>query len=66
MYDNILHKELVMRPGASTAAWSILQALLEKDHTRRLGFIDDFVRYLVLIYITPWWMIVSKKIEVII
>jgi len=51
-----------MRPGASTAAWSILQALLEKDHTRRLGFIDDFVRYLVLIYITPWWMIVSKKI----
>uniref|UniRef100_A0A671T877 Serine/threonine-protein kinase Sgk1 n=1 Tax=Sinocyclocheilus anshuiensis TaxID=1608454 RepID=A0A671T877_9TELE len=42
MYDNILHKELVMRPGASTAAWSILQALLEKDHTRRLGYRDDF------------------------
>ncbi len=50
MYDNILHKELVMRPGASTAAWSILQALLEKDHTRRLGYRDDFVSYLVLIY----------------
>uniref|UniRef100_A0A672STW8 Serine/threonine-protein kinase Sgk1 n=1 Tax=Sinocyclocheilus grahami TaxID=75366 RepID=A0A672STW8_SINGR len=43
MYDNILHKELVMRPGASTAAWFILQALLEKDHTRRLGYRDDFV-----------------------
>uniref|UniRef100_A0A8C2JLR1 Serine/threonine-protein kinase Sgk1 n=1 Tax=Cyprinus carpio TaxID=7962 RepID=A0A8C2JLR1_CYPCA len=43
MYDNILHKELVMRPGASTAAWSILQALLEKDNTRRLGYRDDFV-----------------------
>uniref|UniRef100_A0A673NJI9 Serine/threonine-protein kinase Sgk1 n=1 Tax=Sinocyclocheilus rhinocerous TaxID=307959 RepID=A0A673NJI9_9TELE len=42
MYDNILHKELIMRPGASTAAWSILQALLEKDHTRRLGYRDDF------------------------
>uniref|UniRef100_A0A8C1IUF1 Serine/threonine-protein kinase Sgk1 n=1 Tax=Cyprinus carpio TaxID=7962 RepID=A0A8C1IUF1_CYPCA len=42
MYDNILHKELVMRPGASTAAWSILQALLEKDNTRRLGYRDDF------------------------
>uniref|UniRef100_A0A672SVI6 Serine/threonine-protein kinase Sgk1 n=1 Tax=Sinocyclocheilus grahami TaxID=75366 RepID=A0A672SVI6_SINGR len=42
MYDNILHKELVMRPGASTAAWFILQALLEKDHTRRLGYRDDF------------------------
>lgn len=32
-----------MRPGASTAAWSILQALLEKDNTRRLGYKDDFV-----------------------
>uniref|UniRef100_A0A672P7L2 Serine/threonine-protein kinase Sgk1 n=1 Tax=Sinocyclocheilus grahami TaxID=75366 RepID=A0A672P7L2_SINGR len=42
MYDNILHKELIMRPGASTAAWSILQALLEKDNTRRLGYRDDF------------------------
>uniref|UniRef100_A0A8C2JC52 Serine/threonine-protein kinase Sgk1 n=1 Tax=Cyprinus carpio TaxID=7962 RepID=A0A8C2JC52_CYPCA len=43
MYDNILHKDLIMRPGASTAAWSILQALLEKDNTRRLGYRDDFV-----------------------
>lgn len=43
MYDNILHKDLVMRPGASTAAWSILQALLEKDHTRRLGYRNDFI-----------------------
>ncbi|XP_026093822.1 serine/threonine-protein kinase Sgk3-like [Carassius auratus] len=42
MYDNILHKDLTMRPGASTAAWSILLALLEKDHTRRLGYRDDF------------------------
>uniref|UniRef100_A0A8C1FCD8 Serum/glucocorticoid regulated kinase family member 3 n=2 Tax=Cyprinus carpio TaxID=7962 RepID=A0A8C1FCD8_CYPCA len=42
MYDNILHKDLIMRPGASTAAWSILQALLEKDNTRRLGYRDDF------------------------
>lgn len=43
MYDNILHKALQMRLGASTAAWSILQALLEKDHTRRLGHKEDFV-----------------------
>uniref|UniRef100_A0A667XHU5 Serine/threonine-protein kinase Sgk1 n=1 Tax=Myripristis murdjan TaxID=586833 RepID=A0A667XHU5_9TELE len=42
MYDNILHKPLVMRPGASSAAWSILQALLEKDGTHRLGSRDDF------------------------
>uniref|UniRef100_A0A8B9JPC9 Serine/threonine-protein kinase Sgk1 n=1 Tax=Astyanax mexicanus TaxID=7994 RepID=A0A8B9JPC9_ASTMX len=42
MYENILHKELPMRPGASTTAWSILQGLLEKDNTRRLGYRDDF------------------------
>ncbi|MFT7809193.1 serine/threonine-protein kinase Sgk3 [Arapaima gigas] len=43
MYDNILHKALLMRPGASSQAWSILQGLLEKDRTRRLGSTDDFV-----------------------
>ncbi|XP_042366816.1 serine/threonine-protein kinase Sgk3-like [Plectropomus leopardus] len=42
MYDNILHKPLVMRPGASSTAWSILQGLLEKDGTHRLGSRDDF------------------------
>ncbi len=43
MYDNILHKPLTMRPGASGAAWSLLQGLLEKDGTHRLGSRDDFV-----------------------
>uniref|UniRef100_A0A3B3X865 Serum/glucocorticoid regulated kinase family member 3 n=1 Tax=Poecilia mexicana TaxID=48701 RepID=A0A3B3X865_9TELE len=42
MYDNILHKPLAMRPGASTTAWSLLQGLLEKDRTHRLGSRDDF------------------------
>uniref|UniRef100_A0A3Q3VSR6 Serine/threonine-protein kinase Sgk1 n=1 Tax=Mola mola TaxID=94237 RepID=A0A3Q3VSR6_MOLML len=42
MYDNILHKPLVMRPGASSSAWSLLQGLLEKDGTYRLGSKDDF------------------------
>uniref|UniRef100_A0A3B3BPF2 Serum/glucocorticoid regulated kinase family member 3 n=1 Tax=Oryzias melastigma TaxID=30732 RepID=A0A3B3BPF2_ORYME len=42
MYDNILHKPLVMRSGASSTAWSLLQGLLEKDGTHRLGSIDDF------------------------
>lgn len=32
-----------MRPGASTAAWSLLWGLLEKDGTQRLGSRDDFV-----------------------
>ncbi|KAJ8279751.1 hypothetical protein COCON_G00068170 [Conger conger] len=43
MYDNILHKTLLMRPGASGSAWSILQALLEKDRTKRLGSREDFI-----------------------
>lgn len=43
MYDNILHKPLVMRPGASTTAWSLLQGLLEKEGAYRLGSRDDFV-----------------------
>ncbi|KAM4718998.1 serine/threonine-protein kinase Sgk3 isoform 3-T3 [Anableps anableps] len=42
MYDNILHKPLAMRPGASSTAWSLLQGLLEKDRTHRLGSRDDF------------------------
>ncbi|XP_019897432.1 serine/threonine-protein kinase Sgk3 isoform X3 [Esox lucius] len=42
MYNNILHKPLVMRSGASSTAWSLLLALLEKDGTRRLGSRDDF------------------------
>lgn len=42
MYDNILHKPLAMRPGASSTAWSLLQGLLEKDGTHRLGSRNDF------------------------
>ncbi|KAJ8387651.1 hypothetical protein AAFF_G00152010 [Aldrovandia affinis] len=42
MYDNILHKALTMRPGASGAAWALLQGLLVKDRSERLGAIEDF------------------------
>ncbi|XP_037550010.1 serine/threonine-protein kinase Sgk3 [Nematolebias whitei] len=42
MYDNILHKPLAKRPGASSTAWSLLQGLLEKDSIKRLGSHDDF------------------------
>ncbi|KAF2982003.1 hypothetical protein EK904_011957 [Melospiza melodia maxima] len=43
MYDNILHKPLVLRPGISLTAWSILEELLEKDRQSRLGAKEDFV-----------------------
>uniref|UniRef100_A0A3Q0T4S1 Serum/glucocorticoid regulated kinase family member 3 n=1 Tax=Amphilophus citrinellus TaxID=61819 RepID=A0A3Q0T4S1_AMPCI len=42
MYDNILHKPLTKRPGASNTAWSLLEGLLEKDGRRRLGSREDF------------------------
>ncbi|RXM98306.1 Serine/threonine-protein kinase Sgk3 [Acipenser ruthenus] len=42
MYENILHKPLTVRPGATSAAWSILEGLLEKERTKRLGSNDDF------------------------
>ncbi|XP_033933312.1 serine/threonine-protein kinase Sgk3 isoform X2 [Pseudochaenichthys georgianus] len=42
MYDNILHKPLVMRAGASSCAWSLLHGLLEKEGLHRLGSRDDF------------------------
>uniref|UniRef100_A0AAY4AJN0 Serine/threonine-protein kinase Sgk1 n=1 Tax=Denticeps clupeoides TaxID=299321 RepID=A0AAY4AJN0_9TELE len=64
MYDNILHKDLLMRPGASTVAWSILQDLLEKDHTRRLGYRDDFneVKSHAFFASINWDDLVQKKI----
>uniref|UniRef100_A0A8B9E0C0 non-specific serine/threonine protein kinase n=1 Tax=Anser cygnoides TaxID=8845 RepID=A0A8B9E0C0_ANSCY len=43
MYENILHKPLVLRPGISLTAWSILEELLEKDRQSRLGAREDFL-----------------------
>ncbi|KAG2458172.1 SGK3 kinase, partial [Polypterus senegalus] len=42
MYENILHKHLAIRPGATPAAWDLLESLLEKDRTKRLGSKEDF------------------------
>lgn len=61
MYDNILHKELPMRSGASTAAYSILQALLEKDNTRRLGYKDDFVSHYCCIVCLPGLLVSARN-----
>uniref|UniRef100_W5MB47 Serum/glucocorticoid regulated kinase family member 3 n=1 Tax=Lepisosteus oculatus TaxID=7918 RepID=W5MB47_LEPOC len=64
MYDNILHKTLTMRPGASSAAWSILQGLLEKDRTRRLGSRDDFseIKGHYFFHLINWDDLEQKKI----
>ena len=37
MYDGILHKPLRLRPNITPAARSLLEGLLQKDKTHRLG-----------------------------
>ena len=43
MYDNILNKPLQLKPNISNAARHLLEGLLQKDRTKRLGCTDDFV-----------------------
>lgn len=43
MYDDILHKPLLLRHG-SPAAHNILEGLLQKEKRYRLGSHNDFVR----------------------
>ncbi|TSP79469.1 Serine/threonine-protein kinase Sgk1 [Bagarius yarrelli] len=42
MYDNILNKPLQLKPNISNAARHLLEGLLQKDRTKRLGCTDDF------------------------
>lgn len=43
MYDNILNKPLQLKPNISNAARHLLEGLLQKDRTKRLGCTEDFV-----------------------
>ncbi|KAM3613561.1 uncharacterized protein V6R79_001406 [Siganus canaliculatus] len=43
MFENILHAPLQLRSGASQAARSLLEGLLERDVTKRLGGSRDLV-----------------------
>lgn len=43
MYSNILHKAPVLKPNVSNAGRDLLEGLLQKDRTKRLGGKDDFV-----------------------
>ncbi|MGH0151711.1 UNVERIFIED_CONTAM: hypothetical protein FKN15_020703 [Acipenser sinensis] len=45
MYNNILHKALVLKPNVSNAGCQLLQGLLQKDRKHRLGAKDDFASY---------------------
>lgn len=43
MYDNILNKPLQLKPNITNSARHLLEGLLQKDRTKRLGAKDDFV-----------------------
>lgn len=43
MYNNILHKSPVLKPNVSNAGRDLLEGLLQKERTKRLGVKDDFV-----------------------
>uniref|UniRef100_A0A1A7XCS0 Serine/threonine-protein kinase Sgk1 n=1 Tax=Iconisemion striatum TaxID=60296 RepID=A0A1A7XCS0_9TELE len=64
MYDNILHKALVKRAGASSSAWSLIQGLLEKDREQRMGSNDDFNEIRAHSFFSPinWNDLEQKKI----
>ena len=53
MYDNILNKPLQLKPNISNAARHLLEGLLQKDRTKRLGCSDDFVSVCVCVYVGP-------------
>lgn len=43
MYNNILHKAPVLKPNISNAGRELLEGLLQKERSKRLGAKDDFV-----------------------
>uniref|UniRef100_A0AAZ3SW04 Serum/glucocorticoid regulated kinase 1 n=1 Tax=Oncorhynchus tshawytscha TaxID=74940 RepID=A0AAZ3SW04_ONCTS len=61
MYDNILNKPLQLKPNISNAAKHILEGLLQKDRTQRLGHSHDFVKPHVLLPIN-WDDLTTKKL----
>ncbi|XP_055076266.1 serine/threonine-protein kinase Sgk1 isoform X1 [Misgurnus anguillicaudatus] len=64
MYNNILHKPLVLKPNVSNAGRDLLEGLLHKDRTKRLGSKDDFLELKFHSFFSPinWEDLMSKKI----
>lgn len=64
MYDNILNKPLQLKPNISNAARHLLEGLLQKDRTKRLGFTDDFTEIKNHMFFSPinWDDLNAKKL----
>ncbi|KAK1801924.1 hypothetical protein P4O66_022550 [Electrophorus voltai] len=64
MYDNILNKPLQLKPNISNAARHLLEGLLQKDRTKRLGCTDDFTEIKNHMFFSPinWDDLNAKKL----
>ncbi|XP_061597505.1 serine/threonine-protein kinase Sgk1-like isoform X2 [Cololabis saira] len=64
MYHNILHKAPVLKPNVSNSGRELLEGLLEKDRTRRLGAREDFLELQHHSFFSPinWDDLMAKKI----
>ncbi|XP_018603449.1 serine/threonine-protein kinase Sgk1-like [Scleropages formosus] len=64
MYNNILHKVLVLKPNVSNAGRELLEGLLQKDHTQRLGAQGDFMELKCHAFFSPinWDDLMARKV----
>ncbi|XP_023808626.1 serine/threonine-protein kinase Sgk1 isoform X1 [Oryzias latipes] len=64
MYDNILNKPLQLKPNISNSARNLLEGLLQKDRTKRLGCTNDFIEIKNHVFFSPinWDELNAKKI----
>ncbi|XP_061738702.1 STKc_SGK domain-containing protein isoform X2 [Nerophis ophidion] len=64
MYNNILHKAPVHKPNVSNAGREMLEGLLQKDRTKRLGVKEDFLELKYHSFFSPinWDDLMAKKI----
>ncbi|XP_031151651.1 STKc_SGK domain-containing protein isoform X2 [Sander lucioperca] len=64
MYNNILHNAPVLKPNVSNSGRELLEGLLQKDRTKRLGVKDDFLELKFHSFFSPinWEDLMAKKI----
>ncbi|KAG5842941.1 hypothetical protein ANANG_G00183100 [Anguilla anguilla] len=65
MYSNILNKTPVLKPNVSNAGRDLLEALLQKNRTQRLGAKQDFMELKHHSFFSPinWDDLIAKKIK---
>ncbi|KAL1768281.1 serine serine/threonine-protein kinase Sgk1 isoform X2 [Sigmodon hispidus] len=64
MYNNILNKPLQLKPNIMNSARYLLEGLLQKDRTKRLGDKEDFmeIKNHIFFSIINWDDLINKKV----